>query len=62
MNGDEFEGKAAESLKNEALHYRLKPLRVEEAGAIPGALPLPESRILFFPHLLPTAYHLPSTT
>jgi hypothetical protein len=30
--GEEFEGKAAESLKNETLRY---PLRVEEAGAIP---------------------------
>ena len=30
--GEEFEGKAAEPLKNETLRY---PLRVEEAGAIP---------------------------
>jgi hypothetical protein len=30
--GDEFEGKAAESLKNATLRY---PLRVEKAGAIP---------------------------
>jgi hypothetical protein len=34
--GDEFEGKAAEFLKNETLRYTL---RAEEAGAISGAPP-----------------------
>jgi hypothetical protein len=33
--GDEFEGRAAESLKCATLRYRLKPVRVEEGGAVP---------------------------